>query len=347
MEGETKIMADLFSTDVVNAVVQNLFVAPQFLTNRYFSTTQTSLTEEIHFDTLLGKRRISPYVSPLVEGQIVASMGYKTGTFRPAYIKDKRVFDMNRPLKRWAGEQIGGTSNPADRLRALIAYDLQDQLEMLNRRLEVQAAEVLATGKATITGEKYPTVVVDFGRDPSLIVSPAKLWSDPTSFPGNDLQAWQTDVLQLEGVQLQDAIMSVAAWIAFKSNPNIKADLNLYRTLGTEPTIAPGTVMNEGGTFMGSYNGFNLWVYSGWYVDPLDGVEKPIFPINTCVLTSPQLMGIRAYGAIRDEAAGLQALPYFVKSWVEMDPSVRYIMMQSAPLMVPYRPNASLVAQVV
>ena len=38
--------------------------------------------------------------------------------------------------------------------------------------------------------------------------------------------------------------------------------------------------------------------------------------------------------------------PDYVKSWIEPDPSVRFIMLQSAPLLVPYRPNASLKAKV-
>ena len=39
-------------------------------------------------------------------------------------------------------------------------------------------------------------------------------------------------------------------------------------------------------------------------------------------------------------------MPYFSKSWVEEDPAVRYLMLQSAPLVVPYRVNASLCAKV-
>jgi len=87
-------------------------------------------------------------------------------------------------------------------------------------------------------------------------------------------------------------------------------------------------------------------VYSAWYIDPADSVEKPILPTGTVILASPAIEGVRAYGAIRDEQAGLQAAPYFVKSWTEEDPSVRFIMMQSAPLVVPYRPNASFKAKV-
>ena len=139
---------DVFSTDVLTAVLQSLLGNPQFLLDRYFGTTQAETSEQIHFDVLQGKRRISPFVSPLVEGQVVASQGFITNTFTPAYIKDKRVFDMNRPLKRSAGEQIGGTMAPADRLRALIAFDMQDQLNMLRRRLEVMCGEVLVTGRS-------------------------------------------------------------------------------------------------------------------------------------------------------------------------------------------------------
>lgn len=59
-----------------------------------------------------------------------------------------------------------------------------------------------------------------------------------------------------------------------------------------------------------------------------------------------QIQGVRAFGAIRDETAGFQAMPYYPKSWVDEDPSVRYLLMQSAPLVVPTRVNASFAATV-
>ena len=49
--------------------------------------------------------------------------------------------------------------------------------------------------------------------------------------------------------------------------------------------------------------------------------------------------GISCYGAIMDRRAQLQALSMFPKVWDEEDPSVTYSMTQSAPLMVPLRPN--------
>ncbi len=337
---------DVFSTNILTGVLQQLLGNPQFLLDRYFGTTQAEASEQIHFDVMQGKRRVSPFVSPLVEGQVVASQGFTTNTFTPAYIKDKRVFDMNRPLKRGPGEQIGGTLAPADRLRALIAFDMQDQLNMLRRRLEVMCGEVLVSGKSTITGDKYPTAVVDFQRSASHTIVASPLWSAATPPIMNNLQDWGQICLEDTGVFPTDVLMTVDVWKVFRSDPSIVSVLNVFRRLGESPGVMPMAQMAEGGVLMGNIEGFNIYVYSGWYVDPADGLEKPIIPNGTVLMTSPALEGVQAYGAIRDEEIGLQAVPYYVKSWTQFDPSVRYVMLQSAPIMVPFRPNASISAKV-
>jgi hypothetical protein len=66
----------------------------------------------------------------------------------------------------------------------------------------------------------------------------------------------------------------------------------------------------------------------------------------TVLVGSTGIDGVRHFGAIRDLKAGIQARQYFVKSWEEEDPSRRFLLMQSAPLLVPYRPNAVLSATV-
>ena len=340
-------MADVFSTDVLTAVLQSLLGNPQFLVDRFFGITQAEASEQIHFDVIQGKRRVSPFVSPLVEGQIVASQGFVTNTFTPAYIKDKRVFDMNRPLKRMPGEQIGGTMMPADRVRALIAFDMQDQLNMLRRRLEVMAGQVLFTGKATIAGDKYPTTVVDFQRSATHTITAAPLWSaaTPNSIL-NNLQDWAQICLEDTGIFPNDVIMTPDVWKVFRADPSIVQVLNISRPLSQAPSMTFNAQVTEGGVFMGNIEGFNIWVYSGWYVDPATGVETPIIPAGSVIMCSPALEGVQAYGAIRDEEIGLQPVPYYVKSWIQEDPSVRFVMLQSAPIMVPFRPNASLAAKV-
>lgn len=340
---------DLFSTNILNAVVGDLKQPGKtWLLDRYFPTMQTEQTEEIHFDVDDGKRRVAPFVSPVVAGKVVQSKGYTTKTFKPAYVKDKRIFDPSRPFKRTMGEQVGGVLSPADRLRALLAYELQDQIGMLNRRMEVMAAEVIRTGKSTIVGDQYAQVVVDFVRDATL--TPAALsgtarWGQSAAAPLDNLQTWATLVLQKSGSQPVDVILDVDAWVAFRKDPTVVTRLNQWRN--TAVNLAQDAVVSEGGTLMGVIDQFNIYVYAGWYVDPATGTEGPILPSGTVIMTGPAVGGsgpdgVRAFGAIKDEEAGFQAVPYFSKSWIEKDPAVRYLMLQSAPLMVPHRPNATL-----
>jgi hypothetical protein len=335
---------DLFSTNTMLAVVESLVKPSQFLLTRYFPAIQTETSEEIHFDVMDKTRSLAPFVSPVVAGQIINQKGYTTNTFKPAYIKDKRVFDANRPLKRMAGEQIGGSLDPMNRLRMILANEVIDQVERIERRLEVMAAEALRTGALTITGENYPTQNVNFNRNADLteILTGGECWGQAGVKPLNLLQDWAQLMLQKSGAIPTDVIMTTDVWKVFREDTQVQKRLDQFRG---NSTMTQQAQIAEGGVFMGIIDGFNIYVYSGWYVNDSD-VETAILPAGTVLMTSSQLQGVQAFGAIRDEDAGFQALPYFPKSWVEKDPSARMLLMQSAPLIVPTRVNASFAATV-
>ena len=336
---------NIFDTAVLSRVVAELPQPAPFLLNSFFPTVQTEESEEIHFDVDSGRRRLAPFVSPVVAGQIVQSQGYTTKSFRPAYIKDKRVFDANRPFKRAIGERLGGAISPAQRQQLALARDLSDQIGMLTRRQEVMAAEVLRTGKITVEGDLYPKVVVDFGRHadltPAALTSTAR-WGQSAAKPLDNLQDWSLKVTQHSGATATTVIMDAKSYAAFAADHAVKELLDRFRG---QAALSP-TVVGEGGRYMGTIGDFDIFVYAGWYESPTTGALTPYLPDGTVIITSPDLEGVRAYGAIRDEEAGFQALPYFPKSWVEPDPAVRYLLLQSAPLIVPYRVNASLCATV-
>jgi hypothetical protein len=337
---------DLFTTSVLNGVVETLKPAPQFLLDMFFPTIQTETTEEIHFDVFDGKRRLAPFVSPLVEGKIVEQQGFSTNTYAPAYIKDKRVFDPSKAFKRLAGEQIAGTMLPMDRQRALMARNLTESIDMIHRRMECMAASVLLTSALTISGDGYPSVSLSFGRSSDCVkdISGAatQKWSATTAKPLDDLQDWAQVVMQKTGIYPRTVIMPVDVWKHFRANDQVKDRLDLRRV--SQGNMNLGAADQEGGVFMGNVDGFDIYVYSGWYAAENDGTETAIWTAKKIVLTSPAMKGVRCFGAIKDEAAGLQAREYFVKSWVQEDPSVRFVLVQSAPLVVPYLVNASLVA---
>ncbi|MDY0105306.1 MAG: major capsid protein [Giesbergeria sp.] len=335
---------DIFTTGVLARVVAALPAPKPFILNSFFTALQTETSEEIHFDVASGKRRLAPFVSPIVAGQVVASQGFSTQTFKPAYVKDKRVFDSSRPFKRAIGERIGGEMDPVQRLQSLLMSDLEDQLNMLTNRQEVMAIEALRTGKVVVEGDNYPKVELDFQRHADLTVplAGAARWGEAGVKPLNDIETWSMLVTQHSGATANTVIMDVKAWQLFSASTEVQKLLDRFR--GADQ-LNP-TVTGAGGRYMGSIGNFDIWVYAGWYEHPETKAVTPFLPDYTVIITSPELEGTRAYGAIRDEEAGFQAVPYFSKSWVEKDPAVRYLLLQSAPLPVPYRVNAAMCATV-
>lgn len=338
-------MADLFSTNTLNAIVQDLRVPRMGFAAMYFGTVVESATEEIHFDIDNKPRRMTPFVSPLAAGQTVASRGFQTATFKPAYVKDKRVFSPTRAVQRVMGERIGGGDlSPEQRMEALVALDLQDQLEMIERRMEWMAANILRDGAVTVVGDQYPSQVVNFGRHASLTVtlSGGARWGQAGVKPLDLLQTWSDLMLLRSGVGMTDVAMTVDAWTVFRADTDVRDRLN--RSRGNS-SMQQDAVTREGLVYQGTIDGFNIYTYAGWVVDA-NGTEAPILPAGTVIgLGGQAVEGVRHFGAIMDHDS-LQAQAYYAKSWLEQDPSIRYLMMQSAPLLVPYRVNATFRATV-
>jgi hypothetical protein len=335
---------DIFTTAVLNRVVSELPAPAPFILNSFFRNIQTETSEEIHFDVDSSRRRLAPFVAPIVAGKVVLDKGYTTKTFTPAYIKDKRVFAANRPFKRAIGERIGGNLDPMQRLQLALANNLMDQTDMLTRRQEVMAVEALRTGAVTVVGDLYPTQTVNFGRHADLTVTlaGATLWGAAGVEPLDDVQTWSMKVTEKSGSTADTLVMDVEAWKLFSASAKVQKLLDRFR--GADQLVP--TVTGEGGRYMGNIGTFDIWVYAGWYEHPDTLALTPYLPARTVLVLGADVEGTRAYGAIKDEAAGFQAMPYFAKSWVEQDPAVRYLMLQSAPLTVPYRVNASLGATV-
>lgn len=339
-------MADLFTTNTLKAIVQDLRVPQTGMLDAYFKTVSQDDTEEIHFDIDAKPRRMAPFVSPLVAGKVVASRGFQTTTFKPAYVKDKRAFSPTRAVKRVMGERIGGGGmSPDQRTQVLLVQDLQDQIEMVTRRLEWMACQALYGGTVTVSGEDYPTVVVDFNRAAgnTVVLSGGARWNQAGINPLDDLQTWSDNMVKTTGVGMTEVTMTVDVWKIFRTNSEVKTRLDRWRG---NSTMQQDATQKEGRVFMGMVDSFAIYVYSGWYIDPVSLVETAMLPAATVIgAAGPMVEGVQHFGAIMDHDS-LMAQAYYPKSWLEQDPSMRYLLMQSAPLVVPYRVNATFRATV-
>lgn len=330
---------DQFSTNVLRRVVENLDQPLSFLLDKFFPLVQEDTEEEIHFDVDSSKQRITPFVHPLREGKVVENEGFVTKSFKPAYAKDKRRFNPSDPLKRSIGENIGGSLDPETRRRKQINRTISNQLKMLTRREEVMAAEVMRTGKVTVKGDGYPSVVVDFGRDAALTIAlaGAAKWDQATSTPLDDLENVATLIQTKSGAVVKEFVMDGNAWKNFRKHADVKNLLETRR--GSSSTAEVGPRLANKARFGGTIGDFDIWIYNDTFIDD-DGNVQTLMPSGQVVASGPDLEGTRAYGAIQDEAAGYTATRYHIKSWIDNDPPIRWMMLQSAPLVVPYRVNA-------
>jgi hypothetical protein len=257
------------------------------------------------------------------------------------------------------GERIGGTMTGAEREAANLEFEMTDQIDMLTRRLEWMAAQALLFGTVTITGDGFPTVVVDFGRDPSLTVSltGSAQWTVAnviagTASPTTNLEAWQRQILKKSGAVVTDIILTTSAWEGFIADPLLKGAI-FYPRLGDSGNIVdPGARIERGASFKGRWGQYDIYVYNEWFVESgTDGQaivdkEYPMLVDGSVILAGPDLMGTRGFATILDPMFNYAALPFAPKTWVSEDPAQRYLMIQSSPIIIPSRVNASFSANV-
>lgn len=342
---------DIFSPAVLDRVVADLRDAPQvgtFLTNRYFAETSQSRTEAVFFDVLTGKPRLSPFVSPLVEGQIVQSLGFATSSFTPAYIKDKRSLEDGKAVRRRPGMPLLSALDPMAVRLMLVVQETEDQIKMASRRMEWMAAQALVFGKYIVVGEKYPAMLIDFGRDASLQITltGTARWNDSAPVPLDNLEVWSGIMRDVSGSTPIDVIMAQNVWTAFRKNADVKALLAAGKfSNSTSIDIGPMATPYGKATYKGDVGSFRIFIYPDSYTDD-SNVSHTYIPPGYLVMVSSDIEGVRHFGGIKDEEAGFQVKDYFIKSWTQPDPAVRFLMLQSAPLVVPYRINASLAAKV-
>ncbi|MEW5931931.1 MAG: major capsid protein [Gemmatimonadota bacterium] len=336
---------DIFATGFLIRLVTALPQPRTHFLSRYFPYVEEQGGEFILIDRLKNRPRLAPFVSPLVEGKVVENLGYNTEAVRPAYIKDKRRFNPFDKVRRLAGETIGGSLTPEQRRRALVRQNVADQLQMLTNREEWMASQVLRFGKVTVTGEGFGTRLVDFRRDPQLTIqlTGAKRWDQGTATPLEDLEEWAQLVYDVSGAQQLEVTMDPSAWRLLKARLTTDEKKILLDSLrGSRSEVEMGPRQAATSKYVGTIGEFDFFVYKQTFFE-VDGSEAELMDAGRVVMCGAQVEGTRAYGGIYDEEAeSFMGLRYFNKSWVTPDPSARWMLMQSSPLVVPMRPDATV-----
>lgn len=328
---------------------------PRFWAN--FFTRQINFeTPYIDFERVNRRyKKLAPFVAPNVQGRVIKTQGSTMERFSPAYVKIKSAIDANKVIVRQVGEMPYQPMSNEARRNAVIAEETREHKSRMDNREEWLAARAIIDGSVTIEGEDYPAVSVDFNRDAALTTAlvGAAQWDETTATPLANLKNLRAIAWRKSGVAIRDLIFGQDAWDLFVARLALSAPTtgNLLDTnfRGSESDISRISDGFDGVEFMGRIAGregqgaFNCYVYTGYYEqdDGAGGVEEVAMMDPLRVVGVGSIDGVRCYGAIQDARAGYRALPTFMKMWEENDPSVEYLLSQSAPLFVPGEPNAS------
>lgn len=336
----------LFQTRRMLRMLEQMKPPRTFLLDTFFPAVETSSSEHVDIDIMKGKRRLAPFVNPRHAGKVVERIGFTTRSYKPPYIKPKMEFNPANLPDRQPGTTVYDEAGSAmDRAATCLARDLREMQEMTTRREEWMASQALNGGVITVTGEGISdTIDFQMAANHKVTLTSTDKWTDAASNPLADFRAWQRRCAQDSGVLPNVAVLGSDVVDAFLANDEVKDQLDTRRA---DIGMVDVRQLPNGVTYLGSLfgGGLDIFGYDEWYISDADGLEYPMVPANKVFLGSTNARTARHYGMIRDLKNGDARVRWFPKSWEEEDPSARWVMLQSAPLVVPHQIDAFLMAQ--
>lgn len=347
----------LYSTATLLGVLRDndLMQPPSnYWLSNYFQRVINFTDEYVDFSKIQGMRKIAPLVVPTAQGRPIYSNAERLSRVKPAYVKPKDPVSASRVIQRAAGfgELNTNTSrSPQQRYQMIVADIVREHRRAIERRWEWLAAQAIIYGTVTLEDEAYPRTIVDFERDPghTITLGAGNRWGEPGVSILRDVESWKQIVRTAKfGGPTSRLTVGTEAWAAMRDDEEVREMLKLdLRPYNNNIDLNLGIREGLDVEYMGRLSGTTeVWVYSDFYHDEAGGVV-PFMDPRDVVLTGPNVQGVQCFGAIQDTQAQFQALEIFPKMWEQQDPSATFIMTQSAPLMVPVNPNATLRARVV
>lgn len=343
--------ADYLGWASLTAAIDERKAPLNFLKNRYFAREEPKETKSIELSFFRRGRKIAPFVKRGSAGLLVDGHEEDFAIVRPPHIRIKRPMTPSELLdKRRPGSVIfPGKAGIEAAMKEHIARDQANMLADLMNTEEYLAALALRGG-VSYTSEDEESFEVTFPRSAShdFALSGGDLWSAPTTANPIELFQLVSDrTADAVSMNVTDCIMSPQAADAFLKIEKFEKLLDIRRfNTGTLDFTQQQNVQN-GAQYMGTTtHGIQIWRY-GKTLNVQGETVQLIRPgYVEFVANGPANEFVTYYGAIEDmKAIGngrVLVAKRFSKSWEEEDPSARMLLMESNPLCVPRRPDATV-----
>lgn len=350
---------NFYDTHNLLMAVEQLTPPTTFLRDRYFPTNAASdifATNDVLVEYKDGSKRIAPFVAPRKNGVNILRNGYEMQRFEPPRVAPSRFLTIDDLNKRGFGEALLSQLTPEQRQRALILKDVQELSDMITRREEVMAAEVMQTNAcvmkhiaddADAADEKY--IQFYTGDSNPAKYTPSGTWGVDYAGVIADLAA-MARLLTKRGLPAADLVVGADAADAVMANAAVQKllDLKNYEIGRIEPALLGNGAASHIATLNVKGRLINVICYDEEYTEGSE--TKAYIDPKTVILTAPGA-GRTLYGAVSqvEQADGLfhtyagKRVPKYLAS---AEGNNRSLTLTSHPLTIPNHKNPFIVAKV-
>ena len=330
-------MAEYTTIEMAQAIDQTPPVR-SFLQRTFFPGDETHVAEKIEFDVRRGKRIMAPFVSPRKGGKVITRQGYQTNLFTTPKIAPERVLTVDDITKRALGENIYSQRTPAERENELLAKDLTDLEEAIDRRKEWMCRQVLFEGKVDVVDEEEGIdVQIDFGFTNIYVLAAHEEWSLATVDPLKTIRPIRKKIIKDTGKAPDIMIFSSDVIEEFLENPFVIKAMNVLNMKNVE--IKP-RVVDPALTFYGRIAelDMDIYTYDEWFLND-EGEEESIIPPGTVLMGHSTGEGQIEYGLVTQ----MEDKKYYSyegrlvpKLWADENDEVKKVRLTSRPLPRPF-----------
>lgn len=355
---------ELFETATLLESLKEVKQPTNFLSDRYFPTSPNKdvfKTNRVLIEYKKGAKKVAPFISPRSNGVSLERYGSYMREYIPPVVGMKRSLSIDNLEKRGFGEALYQAMTPAEREATLLVEDMADLRDVIKRRQEVMAAEVIFKNALVMkiynedfepTGEENEIKYYDGVTNPA-VYTPAADWTT-TKESGkqiiSDLKA-MIKMLSKRGIPATEVLMAPDVAEVFSTNEYFMELLDNRRIeLGTiDPKELPDGVTNLATMNIGGRN-INFLSYDEEYFDEETKENKSYIPAGYIALLAPAC-GHTLYGGItqmeKDEKYHTYAGDFVPRYLADVPGNTKAVVLRSAPLPVPHQESPWVVAQVI
>jgi hypothetical protein len=285
---------DLYRTTVLLEAIRLTPIKQTFIRDRYFPVTKEFITEDCIVDIKRRQRVMAPIVSRRRRGQVVERYPYSSFRVEPPFIAPARTLTLEDLEKRMPGEDLFDPMSIEERQMQLLTEDTEELLDMIDRREEWMAAQVLTTGGITAPSDD-PTdpyeFSVSYNFNQFIQLTGTSTWDQyTTNNPFLDLQTAIDLVTQNSTLIPNTAIMNPYTFRFFVASQQVQRTFFARQIdIGSiDPEDRKGPAARMVCSLVDPP--IDLWTYNEWYFNPQAGTNTKLIP-NGIVVVAPDVAG--------------------------------------------------------